>query len=151
MEKPREIDHPVFGHLIWDDEESAWNGTTQIGGHQVELSIDTTLSEATRAEQDDVLRRNELLLPRVLEAEPNFHRQAARDIAEAASEQADDDYARDARASVDELADSLELQVVVLHEGGELHYRDASKKFIPDLTITVYYEEDISYGGVEVY
>jgi hypothetical protein len=49
----------------------------------------------------------------------------------------------------DEFANSLELECVTLHGCGELHYR--CPKFFPGRHVTVYFNEDVSFGGADVY
>ena len=70
-------------------------------------------------------------------------------VAACKAEQADANFAREVLSQVDEFADSLELEQICLHGSGELHYRSA--KFFPGWTITVYFEEDGSFGDVEAY
>jgi len=153
-DKLTEWTDPVLGDLVWDDEDGAWSGTTDIDGRDVVLTVTSdTIVEggaATRADQEAALDEARPLLDRVLEMEPKFRRLAAEEIANAAGDEGDEETAHSALDEVDELADVLQLEAVSLHGSGELFYTDSSAKFFPDAEITVYFEEDLSFGGAEV-
>jgi hypothetical protein len=49
----------------------------------------------------------------------------------------------------DRFAAGLELETVSIHGCGELNYR--SHEFFPGWLVTVYFNEDVTFGDAEVY
>jgi len=131
-----------LGELTWED--GVWVGRTQFGGREVRLEIDPDRKAPTLDEQLAAIKPARHLLAALRAAEPELRRQASAQIAEAVAEQ---------RPVPDLLGDrfaaTLALESVCLHGCGELHYRSA--EFFPGELITVYFNDDLSFGDAEVY
>src|SRR4051812_36497644 len=135
---------PELGALEWDDRDGVWVARALFGGREVRLELDPDAKAPSRDEQLAVIAPAAKLLVALRLAEPGLRRQAADQIAEAVEEQQSE-----IRLARDRFAATLVLGSVSLHGSGELHYR--SDEFFPGQSITVYFEDDLSFGGAEVY
>jgi hypothetical protein len=135
---------PVFGALVWDEGSLAWIGHVEFAGRSVCLELDPDRANPTREEQLAILEPSRLVLDRLHAVEPELRRQAAKQVAEAVVEQQDE-----VELPEEEFASTLELKCISLHGCGELHYRNSD--FFPGQHVSVYFNEDLSFGGAEVY
>jgi hypothetical protein len=134
----------VLGDLVWDEEDRVWDGQVRFLGRVVDIELDPDRKEPTREDQLAVIEHSRGVLERLAAVEDQLRHRAAERIAGPAREQQSDV----ALPSV-EFAESLALARVSLHGSGELHYR--SDKFLPESVITVFFEEDLRFGGAEAY
>jgi hypothetical protein len=135
---------PVFGDLAWDEGALAWIGCVQFGGRSVGLELDPDRTQPTREDQLAVREPSRITLETLRDVEPDLRRQAAEQIAEAVIEQQNQ-----VELPKEGFADTLELECISLHGSGELHYR--SSRYFPGQHVTVYFNEDWSFGDAEVY
>lgn len=135
---------PVLGELVWDQANSVWTGSLSFVGRAVRLELDPDRKNPTRDEQLAVVEASRKTLAALEKVEPKLRRQAAREIAEAVASQGSR-----SRLPQRRFADTLELEIVSLHGCGELHYR--SPEFFPGWRVTIYFDEDLSFGDAEVY
>jgi hypothetical protein len=135
----------VFGELVWDELKRAWIGRVEFVGRTVRLELNSDRTNPTGEEQLVVVEPSRRVLDGLGALEPGLRRQASKQVAEAVVEQQDE-----VALPEDEFANTLELECISLHGSrGELHYRSAD--FFPRGHITVYFNEDLSFGDAEVY
>src|SRR5262249_24412263 len=134
---------PVFGDLVWDERSRAWTGRVEFAGRIVDLELDTDRKNPTREEQLAVMEPSRRVLEGLRAVEPELRGQAAKQAAEAVMQQQEDGDLPE-----EDFANSLELECISLHGCGELHYR--SPDFFPGWLVTVYFNEDLSFGDAEV-
>jgi hypothetical protein len=139
---------PVLGDLAWDDAEAVWNGSCEFGGQVVRLQLDPDNPDPTRDEQLAVIEPSRAVLDRLRQVELEFRRRAAAQIAAAVVSQQPRGRGR-VTLPEDRFAAGLELETISIHGCGELHYR--SPEFFPGWRVTVYFNEDLSFGDAEVY
>jgi hypothetical protein len=135
---------PELGALEWDDEDDVWVARTPFGGREVRLTLGPGVNDPSRDEQLATIGPSGKQLVALRQAEEELRRRAAEQIAEAVEEQQSE-----IQLPRDRFAATLTLESVSLHGSGELHYR--SDEFFPGQRITVYFEDDLSFGGAEVY
>jgi hypothetical protein len=135
---------PVLGDLAWDERTLVWIGRVQFRGRTVRLELDPDRTHPTREDQLAVIEPSRIVLKGLRDAEPDLRRQGAKQIAEAVIEQQDK-----VEVPKEMFADTLELEGISLHGSGELHYR--SPTFFPGQRVTLYFNEDLSFGDAEVY
>lgn len=138
---------PVLGPFEWDVAGRVWNGACEFRGRVVPLQLDPDRREPNRQEQMAVFEPARVVLARLREAEPGLRRQAAEQIAAAVTSQQDDGPGLVTLPQA-RFADELELEAVSIHGCGELYYR--SHEFFPGSLVTVYFENDLSFGDAEV-
>jgi hypothetical protein len=136
----------VLGDFTWGS--GMWNGSCEFNGRTVRLQLDPDSPHPTREEQLDVFEPSRPILARLRDVEPEFRRQAARQISAAVVSQSSRGRWR-VTLSEARFADGLELQTVSIHKCGELHYQ--SPEFFPGWVVTVYFNEGVSFGDAEVY
>jgi hypothetical protein len=138
---------PVLGEFAWDAAGMVWNGSCEFNGRVVRLQLNLDNPAFTGDEQLAVFEPSRPILDRLRAAEPEFRRRATARIAAAVVSQ----QHRRGRVTLpeDRFAEGLELDVVSIHECGELHYR--SPGFFPGWRITIYFNSDLSFGDAEVY
>jgi hypothetical protein len=139
---------PVLGDLTWDETGAVWNGSCVFGGRVARLQLDPDSTDPTRDEQLAVVEPSRAVLDRLRHVEPEFRRRAAEQIAAAVGSQQPPGHGRVALPE-GRFAEGLELQAVCIHGCGELHYR--SPEFFPGRVVTVFFNEDLSFGDAEVY
>lgn len=137
---------PVLGEFTWGG--GVWNGSCEFNGRTVRLQLDPDNTDPTQAEQLAIFEPSRPVLATLWEVEPGFRRWAAEQVAAAVVSQQPRGRGR-VTLPEGRFADGLELQTVSIHGCGELHYR--SPEFFPGWTVTVYFNEGVSYGGAEVY
>lgn len=135
---------PVFGDLVWEERSLAWVGRVEFEGRTVRLELDPDRTNPSREEQLAVVEPSRKLLHGLRTMEPELRRQTAKQVAEAVIQQKDD-----VKLPADEFENTLELECISLHGCGELHYR--SPDFFPGLHVTVFFNEDLSFGDSAVY
>jgi hypothetical protein len=136
----------VLGDFIWDN--GVWNGSCEFNGRTVRLELDPENPDPTREEQLAVFEPSRPILARLREVEPEFRRRAATQIAAAVVSQQPRGRGR-VTLPEDRFAAGLELETVSIHGCGELNYR--SHEFFPGWLVTVYFNEDVTFGDAEVY
>ena|SRR5579871_4022725 len=137
---------PILGDFTWDG--GVWNGSCEVHGRTVRLQLDPDSADPTPEEQLAVFEPSRPVLARVREAEPEFRRRAAEQVAAAVASQQPQGRGRVTLPQA-RFADGLELRSVSIHGCGELHYN--SPEFFPGWLVTVYFDEGVSFGGAEVY
>ncbi len=134
----------VLGDLTWDEHALAWISRIRFGEWIVRLVLDPDRTHPTREDQLAVVESSRIMLEGLRDVEPVLRRQGAEQIAQAVIEQQDE-----VELPKEVLADTLELECISLHGSGELHYR--SPVFFPGQRVTVYFNEDLSFGDAAVY
>jgi hypothetical protein len=140
----------LFGELVWDAENHNWRGQVGFLGQTVPLCLDPTLLKPTREDQLTIIqlcRATFLALPG---AEPGLRRASATQILEAAGEQASEADAQQMLSELDAFITALKPEEVALRGCGQITYRDTSGRFFPDCSITIRFEEDLSFGESEI-
>ena len=137
----------VLGHFTWD-ERGVWNGSCEFNDRTVRLELDPDNTDPSREEQLAVFELSRPVLAQLREVEPEFRRRAVEQIAAAVVAQQPRGRGR-VTLPKDRFAAGLELETVSIHGCGELHYR--SPEFFPGWVVTVYFDEDQSFGDAEVY
>jgi hypothetical protein len=135
---------PVFGDLVWDEGDCVWIGRVEFAGRTVRLELDPDRKDPTQEEQLAVVEPSRIVLDALRGEESKLRRQAAKQIAEAIVEQQDE-----VELPEEDFTNTLELECISLHGCWELQYR--SPDFFPGQHITVYFNEDLSFGDAEVY
>jgi hypothetical protein len=139
---------PVLGDLAWDEAGKVWVGSCDFNGRAVRLELDPDHTNPTRDIQLAVLSPSRSILDRLRQVELQFRRQAAEQIAEAVVCQQLQDR-RGLALPEARFADGLQLEMISIHGCGELHYR--SPEFFPDWVVTIFFNDDLSFGDAEVY
>lgn len=135
---------PVFGDLVWDERSLAWIGQVEFAGRPIRLELDPDLTAPTREEQLAIIEPSRSVLDGLRVVEAGLRRQAAKQIAQAVIEQQNE-----VELPEDEFANNLELECISIHGCGEIHYR--SPAFFPGQHITVFFNEDLTFGDAAVY
>ncbi|SRR5579871_2074282 len=139
---------PVLGDLRWDKAGKVWIGSCDFNGRVVRLELDPDHTNPTRDIQLAIIEPSRSILGRLPQIEPQFRRQAAEQIAEAVASQ-EPQGRKEPALPEERFADELELEMISIHSCGELHYR--SPAFFPDSVVTIYFNEDLSFGDAAVY
>ena len=150
-EAPTRLDRwidPILGELTWHEVGKVWKGSCEFNGRVVRLELDRDDTDPSRAEQLAVIEPSRSILERLRDAESEFRRRAAEQVADAVVSQQLRGRGR-VTLREDEFADGLELEMVSIHGCGELHY--GSPEFFPGWIVTVYFNADLSFGDAEVY
>ncbi len=136
----------VLGDFTWNS--GVWNGSCEFNGRSIRLQLDPDNTDPTHEEQLAVFEPSRPILTRLRQVEPEFRRQAATQIAEAVVCQQPRGRGR-VTLPEGRFAAGLELETVSIHGCGELHYR--SPEFFPGWMVTIYFNEDLSFGNAEIY
>jgi hypothetical protein len=135
---------PVFGDLVWEEGDRVWIGRVEFAGRTVRLELDPDRTNPTQEEQLAVVEPSRIMLDGLRREESKLRQQAAKQVAEAIVQQQDE-----VELPEEDFANTLELVCISLHGCGELQYR--SPDFFPGQHVTVYFNEDLSFGDAEVY
>jgi hypothetical protein len=128
---------PVLGELVWDG--CCWTGIAVIAGRRVRLVLEPDRREPTSSDQIAIVEASRDRVRTIELHEPALRDAAARELA------------RHVTGSAARIASGLELEAISLHGSGGLHYRDRTPGGFTGLTITVYFDADMAFAGVETY